>query len=70
VIGDTVVLEITWTGTHTGPMMSPTGDEIPATGKSLEMRACIVNKISDGKVAMQTQYFDIMTMMTQLGLVG
>jgi steroid delta-isomerase-like uncharacterized protein len=70
VAGDKVVIELTWNGTHTGPMMSPTGDEIPATGKSMEMRSCIVSTISDGKVAMQTQYFDLMTMMTQLGLVG
>jgi steroid delta-isomerase-like uncharacterized protein len=71
VAGDnTVILEITWNGTHTGPMMSPTGDEIPATGKSLDMRSCIVSEIADGKVAKQTQYFDLLTMMTQLGLAG
>jgi steroid delta-isomerase-like uncharacterized protein len=69
VAGNVVVIEITWTGTHTGPMATPDG-EIPATGNSLEMRGVIVGEISDGKVAKQTQYFDMMTMMTQLGLVG
>lgn len=70
VAGDKVIIELTWKGTHTGPMMSPTGQEIPPTGKSLNMRSCIVNKVTDGKVAQQTQYFDLMTMMTQLGLAG
>ncbi len=50
VSGNTVVLELTWRGTQTGPLQSPNG-EIPATGKSIEMRACQVVEIEDGKVA-------------------
>ena len=36
-----VVFELTWRGTNTGPMQGPDG-EIPATGKSMEMRSCYV----------------------------
>ena len=64
-----VVLEITWRGRHTGPMQTPDG-EIPATGKSIEMRACQIVEIEDGKAKSMRQYFDMMTMMQQLGLAG
>ena len=64
-----VVLEITWRGRHTGPMQTP-GGEIPATGKSIEMRACQSIEIEGGKAKSMRQYFDMMTMMQQLGLAG
>jgi steroid delta-isomerase-like uncharacterized protein len=67
VIGNTVVLELTWNGTHTGPMMTPNG-EVPATGKNISMRACQVVEIKDGKAASMVQYFDINTMLAQLGV--
>ena len=67
VIGNTVVLELTWNGIHTGPMMTPNG-EVPATGESISMRAAQVVEIEDGKAASIRQYFDINTMMTQLGV--
>src|SRR5437762_5055940 len=37
--GDTVVLEVTWRGTHKGPLQAATR-QIPATGKPIEIRAC------------------------------
>ena len=67
VSGDRVVLEIIWHGTHTGPMQTPDG-EIPATGKRMEMRACALFEVEAGKVKSIRQYFDMMTMMQQLGL--
>ena len=64
-----MVIELTWTGTHTGPMQTPDG-EVPATGKSMEMRGCVVGHVVDGKVAAQTRYFGMATMLMQLGLPG
>jgi len=64
---DNVIIELTWRGSQTGPMQTPDG-EIPATGKSIEMRACQIIEIEDGKVKSIRQYFDMMTMMQQLGL--
>ncbi len=69
VSGGKVVLEMTWRGKHTGPMQSPKG-EIPATGKSIEMRACQIVEVEGGKAKSMRQYFDMMTMMQQLGLAG
>ena len=66
---DTVILEVTWRGTHTGPMGSPAGD-IPATGKSIEVRTCQVIQIADGKTQRIHHYLDLATMMNQLGLSG
>jgi steroid delta-isomerase-like uncharacterized protein len=67
VSGNTVILELTWRGTHSGPLQMPTG-EIPATGRTIEMRACQVVDIADGKARGTRQYFDMATMMTQLGV--
>ena len=67
VSGNTVILEVTWRGTHSGPLRTPTG-EIPATGKTIEMRACQVVDVADGKARGIRQYLDMATMMTQLGV--
>jgi steroid delta-isomerase-like uncharacterized protein len=62
-----VVKELTWRGTHTGPLGLPDG-EIPATGKSINVRSCEVWTIEDGKGKIQVHYIDMMTLMEQLGL--
>ena len=67
VSGDTVVLEVTWHGTHKGPLQTPTG-QIAATGKPIEIRACQVFKIAGDKAQSMRQYFDMETMMQQLGV--
>jgi steroid delta-isomerase-like uncharacterized protein len=67
--GNTVVLEHTWNGTHSGPLQTPTGT-IPATGKTINMRACAVMEIAGDKVRLQRHYFDMATMLGQLGVTG
>ena len=67
VSGNTVVIELTWRGTHTGPLNLPSGS-VPGTGKSIEMRACNVFEITGDKASMQRQYFDMATMFRQLGI--
>ena len=67
VIDNGAVLELTWRGTHTGPMMGPEG-EIPASGNSFEMKACQVIEVEGDKAVSIRHYFDIGTMMSQLGL--
>jgi steroid delta-isomerase-like uncharacterized protein len=67
VSGKTVVLEVTWKGTHQGPLQTPKG-AIPATGKRIEIRACTVAEVAGDKVRQQRQYFDMVTMLEQLGL--
>ena len=67
IAGNTVVLELTWRGTHRGPLQTPTG-QIPATGKPIEIRACQIVDVKDGKVQAVRHYFDMATMLAQLGV--
>lgn len=65
--GDTVVLRLTWRGTHTGSLTLPSGDFAP-TGKSIEFKACQVTRVEDGKAAATAHYWDLRTMLRQLGI--
>ena len=67
--GDTVVTEMKMSGVNTGDMEIPDGSKIPATGKSIEMNGCQVAKFQDGKIIKATQYYNMMSMMAQLGLM-
>ena len=67
--GDTVVTELKMSGVNTGDMEMPDGSKIPATGKSVEMNACQVAQFEDGKMIKATQYYNMMSMMAQLGLM-
>jgi steroid delta-isomerase-like uncharacterized protein len=62
------VAEFTGRGTNTGPLASPAG-ELPATNRSVEVRFCDVLEISGGKVTGGRSYWDMATMMTQLGMM-
>jgi steroid delta-isomerase-like uncharacterized protein len=64
--GDTVVLEVTWRGTHKGPLQTATR-QIPATGKAIEIRACQVFEIAGGKAKSMRHYWDMATMLQQIG---
>lgn len=68
VMDNTVVLEITWRGTHTGPLPTPRG-EIAPTGRTIELRACQVIEVSGERVKTVRQYFDMATLNQQLGVM-
>jgi len=67
VSGNTVVLELTWHGTHKGPLKMPSGD-IPATGKNMDLRAVQVIEVANDKVKSVRQYFDVGSLLRQLGV--
>lgn len=67
--GDTVVLEVTWHGTHTGPLQTP-GGEIAPTGRKIAIRACQVIEVANDKAQVMRQYFDMATLMQQLGVAS
>ena len=64
---DTVVVEGSFRGTHTGVLHSPAGD-VPPTGKSLDLKFVDVFRVSDGKVVSHHVYFDRLDFAEQLGL--
>jgi steroid delta-isomerase-like uncharacterized protein len=64
--GDTAILEIRWSGTHSGPLEMPDG-ELPATNKRIELRACQVFRVEGDRITESRNYFDMATMLQQLG---
>jgi steroid delta-isomerase-like uncharacterized protein len=65
----TVVMEVTWKGTHQGPLQTPKGP-IAATGKRIEVRACAVVEVAGEKARVQRHYFDMATLLQQIGVGG
>jgi steroid delta-isomerase-like uncharacterized protein len=63
---DTAVLEVTWNGTHTGPLTTAAGT-IPASGKRQETPAAIVYVFEGPKIKASRHYFDAMTLLKQIG---
>lgn len=66
--GDMVATEMKMTGVNTGEMPMPDGSMLPATGKTVELVGCQVVQFKDGKMVKATQYYNMMSMMSQLGL--
>jgi len=61
--------EIRMTGTHTGPLESPTGEEIPPTKKRIELKGAVFARLNDrGEIVEERRYYDVGTMLRQLGL--
>lgn len=65
--GNVVVLPIRWRGTHSGPLTLPTGEILP-TQQKIDFRACQVFDMENGRAVHMRHYFDMMTMLSQLGV--
>ena len=62
--------EIRMSGTHTGPLESPTGQEIPPTQKRVDLKGAVFARINDrGEIVEERRYYDVATMLRQLGLM-
>jgi steroid delta-isomerase-like uncharacterized protein len=64
--GNTVVQEFTWSGTHTGPFMTPAG-KIPATAKRVEIRGTLWIMFHGRCAGRVHSYLDMFGLLTQLG---
>jgi len=64
--GDKAVLEVTWKGTHTGPLTTAEGT-IPASGKRQETPAAIFYTFEGDKIKESRHYFDSLTLLKQIG---
>ena len=64
--GDTAALEVTWKGTHTGPLTTAEGT-IPASGKRQETPAAIFYTFEGDKIKESRHYFDSLTLLKQIG---
>jgi steroid delta-isomerase-like uncharacterized protein len=62
---DAVVVEGRSTGTHLGDLPG-----VPATGRRMDVRACVVYRFEGERLTNETVYFDLATQMRQLGLAS
>ncbi len=62
--GDKVVSRFTWTGTHRGPFLG-----IPPTGKSVEVKGVVIDRLQAGKMADSRILMDMLGLMQQLGVI-
>jgi steroid delta-isomerase-like uncharacterized protein len=68
--GNTVVVEFSGRGTHTGTLRTSMGD-IPATGRTITLQLCDLLEFGDdGKIHEQRTYFDTGSLMAQLGITS
>jgi len=68
-VGDIAVLELMWTGTQTGLLQAPAG-AIAASNRAVELPACSVMRIEGERIKSDTHYFDLLTLLTQIGAAG
>ncbi len=66
--GNTANLEVTWQGTHTGPLQTPSG-VIEATGKPQTTRSSFLMNIEGGKIGESKNYFDMLSFLQQLDVL-
>jgi steroid delta-isomerase-like uncharacterized protein len=67
--GETFADEWTFVGTHTGPFRLPDGRELLPTGKRVEIKGMELVRVRDGKIVLNTLYYDNLASLAQLGLV-
>jgi steroid delta-isomerase-like uncharacterized protein len=60
---DLSITEYVFAGTHRGPL-----ETIPATGRPIEVVACSIIDAHGGHIAREHDYYDVMAMMSQLGV--
>ena len=64
--GNTAALEVTWNGTHTGPLVTAEGT-IPASGKRQQTPGAIFFTFAGDKIKASRHYFDSLTLLKQIG---
>ena len=64
--GNRAVLEVTWKGTHTGPLTTAEGT-IPASGKPMETPGAVFYTFEGNEITSSRQYFDSLTLLKQIG---
>jgi steroid delta-isomerase-like uncharacterized protein len=63
------VAELEWEGAQTGALETPFG-KVPATNQKVRLEAVLINKFENGKIVAVRHYFDLTTLMQQLGVIA
>jgi steroid delta-isomerase-like uncharacterized protein len=67
--GDAFCDEWTFAGTHTGTLVLPDGRELGPTGRRIEVKGMEYCQVRDGKLIVNTLYYDNLSVLAQLGLI-
>ena len=67
--GEYVVINWVGSGTHTGPLPTPTGATLPATGKKASVSGSTTYQFKNGKAVKGWTYWDMVSMLSQLGVM-
>ena len=67
--GSTAITEWTIAQTHTGPLVMPTGEQLPPTGKAVKLTGVTIAELEGDKVKRQAFYWDNADFLQQLGLI-
>ena len=63
--------EVVARGTHTGPLPLPTGETVPATGRSIEVHFAGIWEADGGQQVTEAHYYaNPMELLTQLGITS
>ena len=66
-VGDRAIVELEWEGTQSGTLEGTFGT-LPATGRRGRLNALVVFTVKQGKIVESRNYFDMLTMLSQLGV--
>jgi ketosteroid isomerase-like protein len=67
--GDTVIVEFRSDQTNSGPLLLPSGETLPATGRRIAFQGVSISDVEDGQITRETFYWDSVLFATQLGLM-
>jgi steroid delta-isomerase-like uncharacterized protein len=65
--GSTVTMEATFAGTWDGPLQILDGRTLTPTHRPMSVRICEVMEIEDGRIRVVRGYFDMLTILQQVG---
>lgn len=66
---DTFFCEFKARATHTGDLQLPDGATVPPTGKTATVSGMELSRVSDDKIVENSIYYDLLDLMSQLGLM-
>jgi steroid delta-isomerase-like uncharacterized protein len=62
--------EVRLTGTHTGPLETPTGQDLPPTNRRVELRGAAFARLNErGEIVEEHRYYDVASVLRQLGVM-
>jgi ketosteroid isomerase-like protein len=67
--GNAAIDEGHFIGTNDGPITTPSGETIPATGGQVRVRTCDIATVQNGQILVHQLYFDQLEFLSQLGLM-